>query len=187
MAAKHKTQTVGQLQAEHNDAMARGSNGSNDDGWTDHSRWDFDGFWQPSPGAVLEGTVVDVRAIRAARGGSKLVYIVKLAKACQTVRDGESVQAEPGEVVGIGEAYGLRNLRAIVCSAEHVQIRVVALEKKEIGDGRTMWSFKVLSKGGQTRKHVLDVEAILNDSRFARGETEPAPNPEQGGDDVPFR
>lgn len=177
---KHSTRTLAEQKA--------ADNNHDDDGWEDHSRWDFDGFWKVAEGAILQGTIVEVRAIRDDEGKKKLVYVVQLSAPAQVTRDGEVTTAEAGEVIGCGENFGLRPLRDIFGEKDKPMIRAKAIEQKKLDAKRTLWTFKVQSKGGTPRKRPLDFDAILSDTRYAKGErereTEPAPA--DTGDEIPF-
>lgn len=172
---KHATRTLAEQKAADNE------------GWEDHSRWDFDGFWKVTEGAILQGTIVEVRAIRDDEGKKKLVYVVQLSAPAQVTRDGEVTTAEAGEVIGCGENFGLRPLRDIFGEKDKPLIRVKAIEQKKLDAKRTLWTFKVQSKGGTPRKRPLEFDAILSDTRYAKGEheTEPAPAADTT-DDIPF-
>lgn len=187
----HRKTTVDEMKK--NDTQPAPAKTDNDgwetdnDGWEDHSRWDFDGFWKISKDATLQGTIVDVRAIHDDEGKTKLVYVVQLNAPAQVTRDGDVETAQAGEVIGCGENFGLRSLRDIFGAADKPLIRVKAVDQKKLSGGRTLWTFKVQSKGGTPRKRPLDFDAILGDSRYAKGgRDEPTNGASEASDDIPF-
>ena len=119
-------------------------------GFEDITLPELEGWYKPEKGKGFDGKIVGRIAIPdARRGGDRDVVLVRLERPCSSCShpdDSEQiVTLQPGQVLAVGIRYKLTELLEFV---EHKgSCIVVASGKKSIGNGQTMWQFKIACKG----------------------------------------
>jgi hypothetical protein len=112
---------------------------------------ELDGWFKARVGAVFYGQAVGRIVVPALQGGDRDVVLVKLTKPCESVNvDGspdEYRTLEAGKVLGVGITHKLADLLNYV--EKKGNVAVMCTEKKSIGQGKTLWLYKVLGEKGK--------------------------------------
>jgi hypothetical protein len=137
--------------------------------------YDICGYWRPIPESVIVGTIRGTQVRAAIGGGTRLLYLVELAKSCMAWAAGDDEPSEfaPGDVIAVQETAAMRGLRDYVVHSGNVAIKV--LSKIKLSGGRTMWKLDVKASGKKaplpqqltTADTSPAIPAADNDSAYA--------------------
>jgi hypothetical protein len=105
------------------------------------------GYWLVKPGAVVEGRALGRFQIENDDGKIRDIMVVKLTKPTTIAqKGGKELPAKEGDFVGVGITHKNGELLNYVTKRGMIWCR--AVEKKDIGGGRKMWTYEVIGEEG---------------------------------------
>lgn len=106
---------------------------------------DIHGWWRPKEGSVVMGRLVGRLTIDDESGGRDVILMQLMYDCSDATLNQQPTSLKKGEVLGIGVREKIRDVLSYV---EHQGVAwIKAVEKVNIGNGRTMWKFETRCKG----------------------------------------
>ena len=126
-----------------------------DEWWNDERRSErvdeaeLDGWWKPDVRVPLVGVLKSrFEVYDQEKDEKRPVLVAEVRSRIVGENNQEPVTLEPGKHIGIGYRH---NIRELFNYQDGTEFRILPLEKRNIGKGRTLWSFELRVKAGSKK------------------------------------
>lgn len=113
-------------------------------------------WFSPDLGDSVQGRILNMRYHSKNRN---FYYLIQLEAECRgIIKDGEVLDLGVGQVIGVGERFGLQELREYV--ATHGRCYIKPLKKVKTETGRSFWEFDLAISEDSRRGKIPDLRSI---------------------------